>query len=63
MLEIIQDFIKKLSKKLEITLYHTKQENFKYKQFSRIIIQSNLLWKNKKNLQNIRRSKKTNKIK
>lgn len=45
--EIIQNFMRKLSKKLEITLNHTKkQENSKYQQFSRIIVQSNFPWKN-----------------
>ena len=40
-------FMRKLSKKLEITLNHTKkQENSKYQQFSRIIVQSNFPWKN-----------------
>lgn len=61
--EIIQNFMRKLLKKLEITIINPKTGKFQVKTISRIIIQSNFLWKNKKNLQDIRRSKKINKIK
>ena len=55
--------MKKLSKKLEITLNHTKTGKFQVQKFSRIIIPSNFPWKNKKNFQNIQRSTKINHIK
>lgn len=61
--EIIQNFMRKLLKKLEITIINPKTGKFQVKTICRIIIQSNFLWKNKKNLQDIRRSKKINKIK
>lgn len=61
--EIIQNFMRKLLKKLEITRINPKTGKFQVKTISRIIIQSNFLWKNKKNLQDILRSKKINKIK
>lgn len=44
--EIIQDFMRKLSKKLEITLNHTKNRKIPSTNNSRIIVPSNFPWKN-----------------
>lgn len=62
--EIIQDFMRKFSKKLEITLNHTKNRKIpSTNNLAELLFRVTFPRKNKKNLQNIRRSKKTNTIK
>ncbi len=61
--KVIKEFIKKLDKKLDKVLEQVKnRKNPKNKQPRGIIFQSNVSRKNKKNIQNIRRSTKQNQI-
>ena len=62
--DIIQDFMRKLSKKLKITLNHTKNNKIpSTNNLAELLFRVTFPGKNKKDLQNIQRCKKTNSIK